>query len=132
MLLKGMHPLCCITLESPEIKDQSTIGSGIPMAMVSGRSDSNASGSVASFTGVLYKWTNFGKGWRSRWFLLCNGVFSYLKILMPETLACFPASEDVRLIGDVSSDCLLRLDSFGGRHKNHKTLGIVHLKIFPE
>ncbi|THG09127.1 hypothetical protein TEA_006366 [Camellia sinensis var. sinensis] len=129
MRLKGMHPLCCITLESPEIGDQSRIRSGIPMAMVSGGSDGNASGSVASFAGVLYKWTNFGKGWRSRWFLLRNGVVSYSKILMPETLACFPAGEDVRLIGDVSSGRLSRLDSSGGRRKNHKTLGIVNLKV---
>ncbi|KAF5935719.1 hypothetical protein HYC85_026848 [Camellia sinensis] len=129
MRLKGMHPLCCITLESPEIGDQSRIRSGILMAMVSGGSDGNASGSVASFAGVLYKWTNFGKGWRSRWFLLRNGVVSYSKILMPETLACFPAGEDVRLIGDVSSSRLSRLDSSGGRRKNHKTLGIVNLKV---
>ncbi|XP_058222393.1 oxysterol-binding protein-related protein 2A-like isoform X1 [Rhododendron vialii] len=120
MRVKELHPLCCISLESPSIGDQSP-----DSRPGSGGSDGNAGrpvGSEASFAGVLYKWTNFGKGWRSRWFLLRNGVLSYSKILAPEN----PAGEDVRLIGEVSSGGLPRLDS---RRKNHKTFGIVHLKV---
>ncbi|CAL5432682.1 unnamed protein product [Camellia sinensis] len=138
MRVKEMHPLCCLSLESPGIGDQSPevsqsrTGSGMPATMIAGGSDGNAgcpAGSEASFAGVLYKWTNYGKGWRSRWFLLRNGVVSYSKILIPETLALFPAGEDVRLIGDVSSGRLSRHDSSGGRRRNHKIGCIVHLKV---
>ncbi|XAR70441.1 hypothetical protein NMG60_11027290 [Bertholletia excelsa] len=138
MRVKEMHPLCCISLESPGIGDQSPEvalsrrDSGLPAAAVPSGSDANAgrpAGSEASFAGVLYKWTNYGKGWRSRWFLLRNGVVSYSKILMPETLALLPAGDDVRLIGDASSGRLSRLDSSGGRRKNHRTVGTVHLKV---
>ena len=30
--------------------------------------------------GILYKWVNYGKGWRPRWFFLQDGVLSYFKI----------------------------------------------------
>lgn len=30
--------------------------------------------------GVLHKWVNYGKGWRSRWFVLEDGVLSYYKL----------------------------------------------------
>ena len=137
MRVKEMHPLCCISLESPGIGDRSpevTLtrnGSGFSAAMVSGGSDCNAgrpARSEASFAGVLYKWTNYGKGWRSRWFLLRNGVLSYSKILRPESMALPPAGDEFRVIGDVSSGRLIRLGS-SGRQKPHKTVGIVHLKV---
>ncbi|XP_059644072.1 oxysterol-binding protein-related protein 2A-like isoform X2 [Cornus florida] len=131
MRVKEMHPLCCISLESPGIGDRSpemtmsrTV-SASPAAIFPGGSDGNAGRtgvSEASFAGVLYKWTNYGKGWRSRWFLLRNGVLSYCKVLRPENLALLPAGDDVRMIGEVSSGRL-------SRRKHHKTVGIVHLKI---
>lgn len=31
-------------------------------------------------SGILYKWVNYGKGWRPRWFLLQDGVLAYYKI----------------------------------------------------
>uniref|UniRef100_A0A803L0Y6 PH domain-containing protein n=1 Tax=Chenopodium quinoa TaxID=63459 RepID=A0A803L0Y6_CHEQI len=34
---------------------------------------SNGGGAIA---GILYKWVNYGKGWRSRWFVLEDGVSS--------------------------------------------------------
>lgn len=37
-------------------------------------------------TEVLYKWTNIGKGWQSRWFAIHDGVLSYSKILPLRTL----------------------------------------------
>lgn len=141
MRVKEMHPLCCISLESPSIGDQSPeprVKLSRSCSVADMRSDGNAvglrrSGSEScsgstSFAGVLYKWTNYGKGWRSRWFLLRNGVISYSKILQPETLA---AGEDVRFIGDVSSGRLKRLDRSGSsrHHKHQKAVGIVHLKV---
>uniref|UniRef100_A0A5B7BVZ5 Putative OSBP(Oxysterol binding protein)-related protein 2A isoform 4 n=1 Tax=Davidia involucrata TaxID=16924 RepID=A0A5B7BVZ5_DAVIN len=136
MRAKEMHPLCCILLDSPGIGDQSpevTLSrtASLPASMVFRGSDGNAgrpAGSEASFAGVLYKWTNYGKGWRSRWVLLRNGVLSYSKILRQENLALLPPGDDVRLIGDVSTPRLSRLDS-SGRRKHQKSVGIVHLKI---
>ncbi|KAI3706947.1 hypothetical protein L6452_25048 [Arctium lappa] len=140
MRVKEMYPLCCISLESSAIGDNSPE----PMTALSRscsvadmRSDPNAVGwpssgsdsgsGSSSFAGVLYKWTNYGKGWRSRWFILRNGVLSYSKILRPESLT---AGDDVRFIGDVSSGRLKRLNSCGTRRNKHqKTVGIVHLKI---
>ncbi|KAK4256849.1 hypothetical protein QN277_006518 [Acacia crassicarpa] len=31
-------------------------------------------------SGILYKWVNYGRGWRARWFVLQDGVLSYFKI----------------------------------------------------
>ncbi|KAL8216747.1 hypothetical protein R6Q57_023584 [Mikania cordata] len=142
MRVKEMYPLCCISLESSAIGDND--GSPEPVTALSRacsvadmRSDVNAGGwpssgsdsgtGSSSFAGVLYKWTNYGKGWRSRWFVLRNGVVSYSKITWPENLA---SSDEVRFIGDVSSGRLKRLNSCGTRrNKPQKTVGAVHLKI---
>ncbi|KAJ4868137.1 Oxysterol-binding protein-related protein 2B [Raphanus sativus] len=86
-----------------------------------------------SVAGILHKWTNYGKGWRSRWFLLRDGILSYSKIRRPENVNMLSPSDDVRLIGDNSTDRLSRMYSCsgrgGGRRKHHKTIGIVHLKV---
>lgn len=134
-----MHPLCCISLESHGIGDQSPevkIGPGLTDSLggLQTGSDTNAgrpTGSDSTFAGVLYKWTNYGKGWRSRWFLLRNGVLSYSKIRRPANLTLLSPSDDVRLIGDVSlsTNRLSRLNSSSGRRKQQKTVGFVHLKI---
>ncbi|XP_074339355.1 oxysterol-binding protein-related protein 2A-like isoform X2 [Apium graveolens] len=124
MRVKQMHPLCCITLDNSPIGDHSpdlTI-SDVPL-------DANAGSESAScFAGVLYKWTNYGKGWRSRWFILRNGVISYSKLRV-ENRDVLSSSEDVRIIGDASSSRLSRLGSSGGSRVQTKPPGIVHLKI---
>ncbi|KAI3716740.1 hypothetical protein L1987_67838 [Smallanthus sonchifolius] len=140
MRVKEMYPMCCISLESSAIGDNSPeplTALSRSCSVADMRSDANAfgwpssgsdSGSGSSgFAGVLYKWTNYGKGWRSRWFVLRNGVLSYSKILRPESLT---SGDDVRFIGDVSSGRLKRLNSYGARRNKHqKSVGIVHLKI---
>lgn len=85
-----------------------------------------------SVAGILYKWTNYGKGWRSRWFLLRDGILSYSKIRRPENVNLLSPSDDVRLIGDISTDRLSTMNSCSGRgrRKHHKTIGIVHLKVY--
>jgi hypothetical protein len=95
---------------------------------VSSRSTGNAGGSESSVAGVLSKWTNYDKGWRSRWFVLRNSIVSYAKIRRPKNLNLLaPATDDVRLIGEISADRLSRMDS--GRLKHRKDVGIVHLKV---
>ncbi|XP_017612058.1 oxysterol-binding protein-related protein 2A-like isoform X1 [Gossypium arboreum] len=137
MRVKEMHPLCCISLESLGIGDQSpevtlTRTRSMPAKALSGSETGNAGrlmagGSEGTVAGILYKWTNYGKGWRSRWFLLRNGMLSYSKTRRPETLN-LPSPDDVRLIGDISTNRLSRIDSCSGRRKNQKTVAIVHLK----
>ncbi|XP_021823884.1 oxysterol-binding protein-related protein 2A isoform X2 [Prunus avium] len=141
MRVKEMHPLCCITLESAGLDDQSPEISlsrtrSLPASLAKAPlgSDTNASGrpagSETTVAGVLHKWTNYSKGWRSRWFLLRNGVLSYAKIRRPETLSLLTPNDDVRLIGEISTHRLSRIDSGTGRRNNKppKTVGIVHLK----
>ena len=143
MRVKEMHPLCCISLESPGVGNQSPEASlsrtrSLPASFAGASrcgSDGNAGvrshGSEATVAGILYKWTNYGKGWRSRWFLLRNGVLSYAKIRLPENLNLLMPTDEVRLIGQISTSHLARMDSGSTmRRKHHKTpLGIVHLKI---
>ncbi|VVB07742.1 unnamed protein product [Arabis nemorensis] len=96
-----------------------------------GGSDREKLVSGRSVAGILYKWTNYGKGWRFRWFLLRDGILSYSKIRRPENVNLVSPSDDVRLIGDISTDRLTRMNSCSGRgrRKHHKTIGIVHLKV---
>lgn len=142
MRVKEMHPLCCITLESAGLDDQSPEISlsrtrSLPASLAKAPlgSDTNASGrpagSETTVAGVLHKWTNYSKGWRSRWFLLRNGVLSYAKIRRPETLSLLTPNDDVRLIGEISTHRLSRIDSGTGRRNNKppKTVGIVQLKV---
>ena len=127
MRVKEMHPLCCISLEnfsggigdqSPEEASSLSRSRSLPVSLpaFSNNNSLQVSGSVTRVAGVLYKWTNYGKGWRSRWFVLRDGVLSYSKIglLSPD--------DDVRLIGQISTNRL-------PRGKRQKTGGIVHLKV---
>ncbi|OIV92770.1 hypothetical protein TanjilG_00904 [Lupinus angustifolius] len=130
-----MHPLCCISLESPRIGNRSPELDAAPLSRTrsvpTGISYGNAGQeSEATVAGVLYKWTNYGKGWRFRWFLLRNGVLSYAKIRHPENLNLLSPSHDLRLIGQISSHRLARINAAAAtRRKHHKTPGVVHLKI---
>ncbi|KAI9111118.1 hypothetical protein K1719_017993 [Acacia pycnantha] len=141
MRVKEMHPLCCISLESPGIGNQSPEASlsrtrSLPAstALVGSErnADGRARGSEAAVAGILYKWTNYSKGWRSRWFLLRNGVLSYAKIRWPENLNLLTPTDDVRLIGEISTNRLARMDSVSSsvRRKNQKSAsGVVLLKV---
>lgn len=138
MRVREMHPLCCISLESPGIGNQSPDASlsrtrSLPVSFDAAGSDGNGGarppGSEASVAGILYKWTNYGKGWRSRWFLLRNGVLSYAKIRWPENLNLLSPTGDVKLIGQISTSRLARIDS-NIRRKHHKNASaVVHLKV---
>ena len=129
MRVKEMHPLCCITLEnfsggigdqSPEEATSLSRSRSLPVSIPAFSNNNNPlqiSGSITRVAGVLHKWTNYGKGWRSRWFVLRDGVLSYSKISLIS-----PDDDDVRLIGEISTNRL-------SRRKRHKTGGIVHLKV---
>ncbi|EPS67163.1 hypothetical protein M569_07612, partial [Genlisea aurea] len=53
--------------------------------------------------GILYKWVNFGKGWRERWFVLEDGVLSYYKVHGPYKILMNSRREKgMRVIGEES------------------------------
>lgn len=133
-VIKEMHPLCCITLESSSPSaieerwsEPALLRTG--SAFVNG-SDANAGGSDAtvSVAGLLYKWTNYHKGWRSRWFTLRNGVLSYSKTRnRPDNLP----GDDIRLIGENKIPSSSSSSSSSSRRKQcSKSVGIVHLKVY--
>ncbi|XP_050205251.1 oxysterol-binding protein-related protein 1D [Mercurialis annua] len=95
-------------------------------------------GSGGSVAGILYKWVNYGKGWRPRWFLLEDGVLSYYKIHGPYKILTSPAREkDVGVIGDESVRYLRKANwnsnSSGNSNrfeaKQCKPFGEIHLKV---
>lgn len=154
MRVKDMHPLCCISLEggggggggdgdgdtspgpgigSPE-QGLSRAGSLKRCPTLPGSNKGNVGSfrrSEVSVAGALYKWTNYSKGWRSRWFLLRgDGLLSYCKILSPQSLNSLSSSlpDDVTVIGDLTSPRLIRLDSCR-KKKYNNTNTVVHLKV---
>ncbi|KAL2231957.1 UNVERIFIED_CONTAM: Oxysterol-binding protein-related protein 1C [Sesamum indicum] len=92
-------------------------------------------------SGILYKWVNYGKGWRQRWFVLQDGVLSYYKIRGPDGIVVNQETEKgSRVIGEESMRRIMRQHS--NHHHNHhrsgsglsspnsrKPIGEVHLKV---
>ncbi|XVE95415.1 hypothetical protein REPUB_Repub02eG0095100 [Reevesia pubescens] len=83
-------------------------------------------------SGVLYKWVNYGKGWRPRWFVLQDGVLSYYKIHGPDKIVVSKETEKgSKIIGEES---LRRISRHRNSISNHfstcrKPFGEVHLKV---
>lgn len=117
-----MHPLCCITSDCPGfgLGGRSPCDSDEAPAAAPRHLDGDRPQATA-VAGILYKWTNFGKGWRPRWFVLRDGVLTYCKIRQPEVVAPPMEREGMRLIGI----------SGGSRSAGErpKAVGAVHLKV---
>ncbi|XP_047147001.1 oxysterol-binding protein-related protein 2A-like isoform X3 [Vigna umbellata] len=138
MRVKEMHQLCCISLESPGIGNHSPERMAARLFQTRSFPAVGSLGNAAqrwetTVAGVLYKWTNYGKGWRSRWFLLRNGVLSYAKIRCPENLNLLTSSDDISFIGEISTNRLARVDRVAPatRRKHRKASSssrVVHLK----
>jgi hypothetical protein len=98
--------------------------------------DSKAYGGVSGgVAGILYKWVNYGKGWRSRWFVLEDGVLSYYKVHGPDKILISPAREmGVKVIGEDSMRYMRKANwssnRLGGSARECKPFGEVHLKVF--
>ncbi|XVE60382.1 hypothetical protein DITRI_Ditri05aG0124400 [Diplodiscus trichospermus] len=83
-------------------------------------------------SGVLYKWVNYGKGWRPRWFVLQDGVLSYYKIHGPEKIVVSQETEKgSKVIGEESLRIITRHRNSISHHSptRRKPLGEVHLKV---
>ncbi|KAL6217176.1 hypothetical protein ACLB2K_010393 [Fragaria x ananassa] len=81
-------------------------------------------------SGILYKWVNYGKGWRPRWFVLQDGVLSYYKIHGPDRIAVTPETEKgSKVIGETSNRRLSRHRNPSPQKLRRKPFGEVHLKV---
>ncbi|GLT84999.1 hypothetical protein SLE2022_032020 [Rubroshorea leprosula] len=80
---------------------------------------------------VLYKWVNYGKGWRPRWFVLQDGVLSYYKIHGPDKIVVSQETEKgCKVIGEESMRIISRhKNSNSNSHLRRKPCGEVHLKV---
>ncbi|KAH9329741.1 hypothetical protein KI387_001849, partial [Taxus chinensis] len=89
--------------------------------------------SSTNVAGILQKWVNYGKGWKSRWFLLEDGVLSYYKIHGPDKISVNHETEKGRrVIGEESLKFMRNPRSSYAQavQKNkRKTVGAVHLKV---
>jgi hypothetical protein len=81
---------------------------------------------------VLHNWVNYGKGWRSRWFVLEDGVLSYYKLRgggageASATAKASPAA--ARVVGE--GDALRRArEVAAAAGKQWKPFGEIHLKV---
>ncbi|KAF7127383.1 hypothetical protein RHSIM_Rhsim11G0065900 [Rhododendron simsii] len=104
----GPAPQPLLSGDQREVKINDLVGSGI--------------------SGVLYKWVNYGKGWRPRWFVLQDGVLSYYKIHGPDKIVVSQVTEKgSRVIGEDSQRRMSRQKT-GGTQLRRKPVGEVHLK----
>ena len=80
-------------------------------------------------SGILYKWVNYGRGWRPRWFVLHDGVLSYYKIHGHDKLVLNGDVENgSKVIGE---DSLRRINSH--RHcpsRHRRPVSEIHLMVY--
>ncbi|GMY06849.1 oxysterol-binding protein-related protein 1C-like [Fagus crenata] len=83
-------------------------------------------------SGILYKWVNYGKGWRPRWFVLLDGVLSYYKIHGPDKIVVNQETEKgSKVIGEESLRRISRRSRTSLPQQNlpRKPFGEIHLKV---
>lgn len=85
--------------------------------------------------GILYKWVNYGKGWRPRWFALKEGVFSYYKVHGPDKVTFNDDRfKNFRIIGEEAQRLMkkqkpLHSHTHSTDQNQHKASGEIHLKV---
>ncbi|KAK8580276.1 hypothetical protein V6N12_070557 [Hibiscus sabdariffa] len=83
-------------------------------------------------SGVLYKWVNYGKGWKPRWFVLQDGVLSYYKLRGPDRIVVSQETEKgCKVIGEESLRIITHRRKPIPPHSpgRRKPFGEVHLKV---
>ncbi|KAH8961162.1 hypothetical protein BDL97_05G036600 [Sphagnum fallax] len=82
--------------------------------------------------GLLYKWVNYGKGWRPRWFTFQAGVLSYYKVHGPDKVTLNQESyKGFRLIGEEGQRLMRKHKHFYSDYKNNpgRACGEIQLKV---
>ncbi|CAL4915492.1 unnamed protein product [Urochloa decumbens] len=118
-----MHPLCCLAGEWPGS------GGGLAAGTRSPPPEPADAAAAPAVAGVLYKWTNIGKGWRPRWFAIRGGVLAYSKIrrrVAAEPPQPAAAAADEAAAGGVR---LIGVARGAGGGARERPIGFVHLKI---
>jgi len=81
-------------------------------------------------SGILHKWVNYGKGWRTRWFVLQDGVLSYYKIHGPDKIIVNSETEKgSKVIGEESARLISRNRNSNHVDRRRKPIGEIHLKV---
>lgn len=115
----------------PDVNLKLNSGSGEFADTADGRTLPTSGTNVA---GILYKWVNYGKGWRPRWFVLQEGVLSYYKVHGPDKVYVnHERHKGLRLLGD-EAQRLLKKQKNGqvDDRRPRKAFGEVHLKVCDE
>lgn len=95
------------------------------------RTNEDRSPSGNGVAGILYKWINYGQGWKRRWFVLQDGVFSYYRIHGPHKISLsVEMDRRSKLIGGESLRFICRHSKRGDVHSPGKPLGQIHLKVW--
>lgn len=80
-------------------------------------------------SGILYKWVNYGRGWRPRWFVLQDGVLSYFKIHGSNKLVLNSEVEKGAMV--IGEESLRRIASHRTNPSRHrKPVCEIHLMVF--
>ncbi|KAG9129304.1 hypothetical protein Leryth_015694 [Lithospermum erythrorhizon] len=151
-----MHPFCCISSINNEQKkhhhhqEVSTVPASPPGPVLAKFLDMPEPGPPSTakvsndqaalikineligneISGILYKWVNYGKGWRPRWFVLQDGVLSYYKIHGRHRIVVNQETEKGgAVIGERSFRRISRSDRFESRSLHWRPFGEVHLKV---
>uniref|UniRef100_A0ACD5Y5P6 Uncharacterized protein n=1 Tax=Avena sativa TaxID=4498 RepID=A0ACD5Y5P6_AVESA len=120
-----MNPLCCI---APVSLDHAVDCHQHPRILAA---EPPSPPQPADVAGVLQKWVNYGKGWRSRWFVLEDGVLSYYKLRGGGGGSGeWPASTAAaRVIGECGALRRAREEDAAAVGKQWKPFGEIHLKV---
>ncbi|KAM7256496.1 hypothetical protein ACFE04_012237 [Oxalis oulophora] len=90
--------------------------------------DDNHAGLSGGISGILYKWVNYGRGWRPRWFVLQDGVLSFYKLHGPDKIVVNQQTEQrTTVIGQVSMRRIARFNNTPSTRR--KPIGEIHLKV---
>lgn len=128
------HPLCCISTLHTTPSEPLPLLQDHPSLFLPRARSLPCFGSSA-VAGLLYKWTNYGKGWQWRWFCLKDGVLYYSKIHRSHCVysLLIGDADDVTVIGGrdprVPAIPDARIEEDGLQFKNKGRVAIVQLKV---
>ncbi|KAL6645317.1 hypothetical protein ACP70R_016925 [Stipagrostis hirtigluma subsp. patula] len=116
MRARELHPLCCLPAADCPRAGWCAAGNGDRSPPPPQPPPEEQEGPPA-VAGVLYKWTNIGKGWRPRWFAVRGALLAYSKIRRRRPTPTPAHAAAARIIGP-AAQCA-----------EGRPIGFLHLKI---